>query len=1389
MRATPIARPLPNEHVVAVWPLPGADARDHWNRRLNLFPGRALSDAALTSEQAARAGRLATFGQTRSAGVVQGLEVSIERDAADRPRYFYRINAGQGLTVSGEDVSVPCEQRINVLDVPVCAPAHMFEMESGGPPPTHSGALLARRVGVTLGNLIEQRDQFDAAQLPELPRVGVLLLQPVTLEFVGENNPDDTCERDVSNDAFEDWQLVDGTRLVWFAWPTEWKSLPRLDRRRRNQIAHDIFTAEQQLGPDEMMPWDAYGVPIGVVGFNRQWKPLYFDRNAVVRDGGCWRERTTVVKGPSCALARARFKQFVEQIADAQSSDPARLARELRWLPPIGILPRNAVDPRERVDHFFPSSWRTEATPFPIEELDAVLQPSAALAPFDLFARDEVEVVVPVPLQWYEPELLIREVVDPIFQSTIDRFVIRRGHWLRRRLDLRSKLTAIDKALGNAPLVFPLPDPEASDETEFVSPTAIDTNDPELANSELDFGTTLSGDGVLISAELDKLRAELNNNSPLRGNVSRAYFPPGKPFPAEVDRLPTTLRARLSREGGTRPFIQFTDEMSEADKVAFSRAGASDPEFVAAVETLFQRSHQDEIIELDRKGLKEFIDWLTHRVDAADDCVDFAFARVHTDIYRIRQNILGNEAATRLATSPALAMIAQGESARATQADLQAFVKNLKTQTQAPIAVAAEAPAAAPAPPVAIAVAAAPAAPAGALARAVAAPIRVASLATLRVSSDRGSATATTTDVGRFATAGTVGAALAGVSINASVAGGISANALRATVDSARVLPPVPTRADTEAITAQSPIVGKALNFRTVSVAERLQQPIAPETKDFGVSNKADLLRALTELDINVDDIEVPGFLRYKPDGTLDTDLIAVPNANKTIARTKERRYSILEIAGRGLVREVLEEKHDLDPADGDEGAFFAAGVRSLDNVVAMLRLIEGRILSYRKAIDTCRQTYETIKGQRQALGNRLEVVATGLAEARQDVSVARALFDEERRRVGAINKRRDQIIADHVPYIAFRRPRTVEALVEAPAHRIDPGIVEAALPTALAEDVDIPPGLTQMVSHLADAPSSWFRYVYPLIDRIDQHHVLVQALQYAKVRATVHHDALLALRASNDALLLEHDSVRRVLTARQEVASRARSLTAQMDLSDVASLSWAHVRDRALNALSIGDLADGAHGRADVARAAAQELEYIGHVGGSLYKRFGEVRPAVRLGWAEQLGQYDDAVSLRNLSVLPHWGEIELLDRREMQALVDWLYSRVEPTNTDANSLISDFVRLCILLASHAPVDRIVTARIEQPTTVQPGARLQIAVDTITARIGMHVLVYAAPSINDGTRSVVARGVIEDLGGGRAAAHIVETASPSVNLATSSVVHLISPASRMAAFTPLQLR
>jgi hypothetical protein len=176
------------------------------------------------------------------------------------------------------------------------------------------------------------------------------------------------------------------------------------------------------------------------------------------------------------------------------------------------------------------------------------------------------------------------------------------------------------------------------------------------------------------------------------------------------------------------------------------------------------------------------------------------------------------------------------------------------------------------------------------------------------------------------------------------------------------------------------------------------------------------------------------------------------------------------------------------------------------------------------------------------------------------------------------------------------------------------------------------------------------------------------------------------------------------------------------------------------------------------VDRGATRELDQILHVATCLYARLGEVRPVVRLEWAESLSQYDEPVNLRNLYSLPRWQEIEYLDQREMQTLVDWLYGRVDARQPESLALMGDLIRVCVLLASHSPVNQILSASVPRESSVRKGTTVELQVDLSKVRVGMPVLVY-----DQAQRPVHA--VVEDVAGGLAISRVLSTPEPTVTI------------------------
>jgi hypothetical protein len=101
----------------------------------------------------------------------------------------------------------------------------------------------------------------------------------------------------------------------------------------------------------------------------------------------------------------------------------------------------------------------------------------------------------------------------------------------------------------------------------------------------------------------------------------------------------------------------------------------------------------------------------------------------------------------------------------------------------------------------------------------------------------------------------------------------------------------------------------------------------------------------------------------------------------------------------------------------------------------------------------------------------------------------------------------------------------------------------------------------------------------------------------------------------------------------------------------------------------------------------------------------------------------------------------------------------------------MNDLVRVCILLASHAPVRQIVVGQVERATTLQRDTRVELRVDPTRVRVGMRVLMFSG-------QEVVAQGVVDDLAAGRAAARVVQlkAGQTSVNLAQDARVQFAEP-------------
>ncbi|HEX3227817.1 MAG TPA: hypothetical protein VHQ95_02565, partial [Pyrinomonadaceae bacterium] len=862
----------------------------------------------------------------------------------------------------------------------------------------------------------------------------------------------------------------------------------------------------------------------------------------------------------------------------------------------------------------------------------------ASMTPFDTFAPDVVEVLVPVPQIWFEPDLLKVEAVSPQFQKEIDTLDAQINESLQRRKNVRRKHGALVKSMTAQSPTYVESDPDTDrpftpDEPDFGVKQKRDKNDQPVFDND--------GKPVLLVTIVDELKQKLET---MRGKVL---------------------------------------------------AGA-------------------ELDQFDTLGLVAFINFLRERVDRASDRVDFGFLRVQTDIYRKRQLILNNVAATRLATSPVLASIAQGESALATKADIQAFLDASKPPPK---------PQGEPQTPP-------PAATTG----------------TTTASSFTSGAVSSSMFVTKSA------ATLSKTTTLVQSATAVKTLLLQQTSGRAFELappPPPPTRAEVE---QKSPVIGQKSVNRSVTIVERIQDPKATESKNYCVATKYDVIKSLSGLGIMIDDIDVPGLLVFDNNGKVIFE-----------GRVPKRETVDLAVAIPDLDKRILGE-----PADPelDEAKAFSIGVQLLEDTIAVLRAVEARIQEYQKVIALCQTVLEQTRGFLSAAENRLSALEHELAEARHDITVVRALLVDEQNRVLEINERRDRVIREQVRFLAYRRPRLVDLNVTTPVRTLDPAVVTSPIPACLGHDATIPSDLRSTIGLVRESPVKWFPNVHPLLARLDRIEMLHQTISTAKQRALVQQAVAVNFANESPANTRAGMAIQQAFFAQRSVVTQFRAQTSQIDLAVFANQNWKLAHDQAKEVVSLGDVIEADHGRTDLAQEAARELENISRIAGCLYTNFGTVKPEIRLDWVESFSQFDRSVNFRNLAVLPRWHEIAFLDRREMQALVDWLYQQVDPLQPDGVALINDVVRICLLLASHAPVNQIIAGHVPKATVVQTGGRVELAVDHTKIRVGMSVLMYSP------TNEVLARGVVEDLGAGKAAARVVTTVRKEVTLDPGARAH-----------------
>lgn len=759
--------------------------------------------------------------------------------------------------------------------------------------------------------------------------------------------------------------------------------------------------------------------------------------------------------------------------------------------------------------------------------------------------------------------------------------------------------------------------------------------------------------------------------------------------------------------------------------------------------------HTSSETKLADAGFTDLIGRLDAKIAAANDHVEFGFLRARTDIYRVRQSVLGVEQAGRLLTSPAAAeLIQREETPVATEKD---FAEYFKRASEAAVksggtrSTGGDGPAGTP-----------PGRPGtrDAALRAT----RPASFSSTNVSFTA-SAAATTAAVRTPLVRDTgmtlekrAGVLDIGARIGEPRIGTAEKEAAAVTLGEEGT-----KRVFLQAKTSTQDVMGSSLigaTYNDVTVGERLQGNASVIAKNASAAGKSsfvtDSVGLLADVGIALDGIAAFGFKDKQSDRTLGT------------------ATDLLDAVRGG--REIIDLDAQDPPEDQQsEADYFKVGLNAIDNLVRFLRGLELRVEDYRRLRNDAAAARERVVFAMQTLSASIETLAARLAEVRHDLSVARALRAEEQTRLARLVARRKAILAQEVPFLVFRRPRFARTLVDLPVLGVQPGIVADIVPKCRSEAPDLPPELQQMVDSLKDVPARWFRKIVPLIERFDRIDLVQRLFEVSSDRLTgaetMRRIALLddtgsaAARTLKSAFMAQEERIAKSKQAAALAITAAKTDTWKSAVASIAQIA------------SVSDMIRVHPPAKEVTLAAAGELDDIAGVAGCLYEAFCNVPPAARLRWAELVSQFDAAVSLRNLTVLPGFGDesigVDFIAWRQMQMMVDWLFLRVAAED-DAVAAINDLVRVCLLLSAHAPVKRILSARVVRPVRPIIDARIDLELDPKIARIGMQVLVH-----EPATQRVVARAILEDLAAAGGVARITEVMDAKSTIDASMRVQL----------------
>lgn len=335
---------------------------DERRRRPFYFDGRFLTARDLIREQNYFLARQADLGRATGTGVIAGLEVTKASSSN------IRIASGNGITISGELVTLAANLDVNLTDV-----AASQELDAS----------------------------FGIAKIPAPPsrnRSGVFIVSLRPVEFTA--NPIASYPKSLTGTrSVEDGDVIEGVAVTLIPYADETSGAEI--SRQQARIARDVFLRRGTLQPS------VNALPLAMISLSRgslNWVDQFLVRREVGADHG----DTLGFGFAPRALREAQLQQYrshLQSVLQERRNQGFRFAAAdyFYCLPPVGPMPAASFDGAQMTQVFLPPGIQVEVSVIPDDELRGLVEDALLLPPIDLTLRDQeqqstsVLILAPVP--------------------------------------------------------------------------------------------------------------------------------------------------------------------------------------------------------------------------------------------------------------------------------------------------------------------------------------------------------------------------------------------------------------------------------------------------------------------------------------------------------------------------------------------------------------------------------------------------------------------------------------------------------------------------------------------------------------------------------------------------------------------------------------------------------------------------------------------------------------------------------------------------------------------------------------------------------------------------------------------------------------------------------